>query len=169
MQSSFLPAGELLGPDCKIRSVVLTADPHLPSGEYSFIDLYCTDNTCDCRKTIIQIFHEEKLVSIVNYGWENPKFYLRWLNSTEDQDRKLAQEMSGLSIDFLSPNLVSEEGILLLVNHLLDQKWLAMLKGNYRLIRKTTKPDNIIRLPPKISRNAPCPCGSGKKYKTCCL
>jgi len=77
--------------------------------------------------------------------------------------------MSGLSIDFLSPNLVSEEGILLLVNHLLDQKWLAMLKGNYRLIRKTTKPDNIIRLPPKISRNAPCPCGSGKKYKTCCL
>ena len=22
---------------------------------------------------------------------------------------------------------------------------------------------------PKISRNAPCPCGSGKKYKKCCL
>lgn len=22
--------------------------------------------------------------------------------------------------------------------------------------------------PPKISRNAPCPCGSGKKYKKCC-
>ena len=21
----------------------------------------------------------------------------------------------------------------------------------------------------KISRNAPCPCGSGKKYKQCCL
>ncbi len=21
----------------------------------------------------------------------------------------------------------------------------------------------------KISRNAPCPCGSGKKYKKCCL
>ena len=22
---------------------------------------------------------------------------------------------------------------------------------------------------PKIRRNAPCPCGSGKKYKKCCL
>lgn len=22
--------------------------------------------------------------------------------------------------------------------------------------------------PPKIGRNAPCPCGSGKKYKKCC-
>lgn len=23
--------------------------------------------------------------------------------------------------------------------------------------------------PPKIGRNDPCPCGSGKKYKACCL
>jgi len=22
---------------------------------------------------------------------------------------------------------------------------------------------------PKIGRNSPCPCGSGKKYKKCCL
>lgn len=26
-----------------------------------------------------------------------------------------------------------------------------------------------IRLPPKVSRNAPCPCGSGRKHKHCCL
>lgn len=26
-----------------------------------------------------------------------------------------------------------------------------------------------IRLDPKIGRNDPCPCGSGKKYKKCCL
>jgi uncharacterized protein YecA (UPF0149 family) len=25
-----------------------------------------------------------------------------------------------------------------------------------------------VRPYPKISRNAPCPCGSGKKYKHCC-
>ena len=27
----------------------------------------------------------------------------------------------------------------------------------------------VIRLEPKIGRNDPCPCGSGKKYKKCCL
>jgi len=32
-----------------------------------------------------------------------------------------------------------------------------------RQIKPTT------RLEPKVSRNAPCPCGSGKKYKRCCL
>lgn len=25
-----------------------------------------------------------------------------------------------------------------------------------------------VKVPPKIGRNAPCPCGSGKKYKHCC-
>lgn len=29
--------------------------------------------------------------------------------------------------------------------------------------------DTIIREDPKISRNSPCPCGSGKKYKRCCM
>ncbi|WP_390884613.1 SEC-C metal-binding domain-containing protein [Aeromonas dhakensis] len=26
-----------------------------------------------------------------------------------------------------------------------------------------------IRAAPKIGRNDPCPCGSGKKFKQCCL
>ena len=167
MLSFFIPAGELLGPECQIRSIVLAADPYLPSGEYAFIDTYCTDNTCDCRKTIIQIFHNKKLVSIVSFGWENPKFYLRWLKSTRNHE--LAKEMSGVSIDFSSPDVVSSQGILVLINHLMDENWISKIKENYRLIRTTTKSDNIIRRAPKISRNAPCACGSGKKYKNCCL
>lgn len=31
-----------------------------------------------------------------------------------------------------------------------------------------SKPEPLI-LPPKIGRNDPCPCGSGKKYKKCCI
>ncbi|MBW1893780.1 MAG: YchJ family protein [Deltaproteobacteria bacterium] len=29
-------------------------------------------------------------------------------------------------------------------------------------------PDQFIRSTPKVGRNDPCPCGSGKKYKKCC-
>ncbi len=25
-----------------------------------------------------------------------------------------------------------------------------------------------VKIPPKVGRNEPCPCGSGKKYKKCC-
>ena len=28
---------------------------------------------------------------------------------------------------------------------------------------------SVVKTPPKVGRNAPCPCGSGKKYKKCCL
>nr|WP_308873307.1 SEC-C metal-binding domain-containing protein [Thiothrix subterranea] len=29
--------------------------------------------------------------------------------------------------------------------------------------------EQVIRAEPKIGRNEPCPCGSGKKYKKCCM
>jgi preprotein translocase subunit SecA len=29
-------------------------------------------------------------------------------------------------------------------------------------------PETIVRSEPKVGRNEPCPCGSGKKYKKCC-
>jgi len=31
------------------------------------------------------------------------------------------------------------------------------------------KPEPIRHLGPKVGRNDPCPCGSGKKYKSCCM
>jgi len=32
-----------------------------------------------------------------------------------------------------------------------------------------TKPEPIRHRGPKVGRNDPCPCGSGKKYKSCCM
>ena len=31
------------------------------------------------------------------------------------------------------------------------------------------KKESSVLLPTKVGRNAPCPCGSGKKYKKCCI
>ena len=33
----------------------------------------------------------------------------------------------------------------------------------------TRKPETFRREQPKVGRNDPCPCGSGKKYKNCCM
>ena len=35
--------------------------------------------------------------------------------------------------------------------------------------RKPGAPRTTRRLQPKTGRNAPCPCGSGKKFKKCCI
>lgn len=36
-------------------------------------------------------------------------------------------------------------------------------------VAKELHPETTIHTGPKIGRNDPCPCGSGKKYKKCCL
>ena len=35
-------------------------------------------------------------------------------------------------------------------------------------VEGTISPRTIVRSSPKVGRNDPCPCGSGKKYKHCC-
>jgi uncharacterized protein len=39
----------------------------------------------------------------------------------------------------------------------------------YWLERRAPQPTPMRRATPKVGRNDPCPCGSGKKYKHCCL
>jgi uncharacterized protein YecA (UPF0149 family) len=35
-------------------------------------------------------------------------------------------------------------------------------------IKRILRPPVPVKAPPRIGRNDYCPCGSGKKYKTCC-
>ena len=39
----FIPAGEIIGDAHQIRSVQIAQSPQLPDGEYSFIDMYCSE------------------------------------------------------------------------------------------------------------------------------
>ncbi len=43
------------------------------------------------------------------------------------------------------------------------------IDGDWKFIDGViVKPEPIVREAPKVGRNDPCPCGSGKKYKKCC-
>ena len=37
------------------------------------------------------------------------------------------------------------------------------------LVAGPVKVKTVVKIGPKVGRNAPCPCGSGKKYKNCCM
>jgi uncharacterized protein YecA (UPF0149 family) len=59
-----------------------------------------------------------------------------------------------------------------------DAEWLYTLeqwdkifdKEKQKELYKTEKSSRtVVRNAPKIGRNDPCPCGSGKKYKKCCM
>ena len=42
------------------------------------------------------------------------------------------------------------------------------LKNVNELDNDTTNKEPVVNTEPKVGRNDPCPCGSGKKYKQCC-
>ena len=131
---SFIPAGEIIGKKKhEVRTVVISDDPLLPDGEYSFLDLYCTDKKCDCRKAMFHVLHNGKLVSVVNYGWENEAYYRKWLRC--DRDDSMPQEMVGVKVDLMSPDLVSSDGIEALIRHLMSKEWQAKIKRYYILTR----------------------------------
>jgi len=46
----------------------------------------------------------------------------------------------------------------------------SFIKSNGRWLytKGEVKPDTVVRVGPKVGRNEPCLCGSGKKYKHCC-
>jgi len=125
----FIPAGEIIGEAHQVRTVSIKQSPQLPDGEYSFIDTYCDDPGCDCRKTMIQVMHNGKLVSVINYGWESATFYENWMGSNA-KDNPMPK-MHGASIDITSPDLVSMDSILALFNALLNDIWIAKFKCHY--------------------------------------
>jgi SEC-C motif domain protein len=41
-------------------------------------------------------------------------------------------------------------------------------EGSWVYVEGEVIPETVVREGPKVGRNDPCPCGSGKKYKKCC-
>ena len=50
-----------------------------------------------------------------------------------------------------------------------EHSYFKKIDGEWKFIDgKIENLDPYVREEPKIGRNDPCPCGSGKKYKKCC-
>ena len=129
---NFVPAGEIIGEEHRVRSVTLRDSPQLPDGDYTFIDMYCTDPKCDCRKTMIHVMHNDAHVATINFGWETQKFYHEWIGADLDEDMP---PLHGTTIDITSPNKVSPQGVLAFFNALLDQQWIAIIKSHYKAVK----------------------------------
>lgn len=78
---------------------------------------------------MIQVMHNGRLVSVINYGWESAIFYENWMGSSA-KDNPMPK-MHGASIDITSPDLVNRDGILALFNMLLNDIWIAKFKRHY--------------------------------------
>jgi hypothetical protein len=168
---------ELAEQETRTITMVRTGED-LPPGTYGLIESYCPDPACDCRRVMLNVAREEHLergyVATISYGF--------------DRDG----EMAGPFLDPLNPQSEYSEALLRVVTTaaLSDPQYVQRLERHYELVKRAASDvehpaymeirrelargeggTGFSFSPPKerVPRNAPCPCGSGKKYKQCCM
>jgi hypothetical protein len=156
------------------RSITLLSGyKKLPKGEYGFVESYCNDPKCDCRRVFLNVISpqfEGEILATINYGWEDIEFYKKWMMGPDYVDELKGPSLApGMKQSKLAKDLLE----LFKDEVLSDRNYVKRLKRHYEMFKESIKNKKQERLKneskEKIGRNAPCPCGSGKKYKNCCM
>ena len=111
--------------ECRVAYIWDNAQ--LPDDEYAFIELYCTDPTCDCQRVVINVMAVSswKHLATINYGFG------------KDDD------MAGPFLDPL--NRQSKYSVLLMdlfKSFLSDAAYTARLKRHYQQVKEALKDAN---------------------------
>ena len=108
---------------------------NLPNGKYTFLELYCNEPGCDCRRVIISVLREEtgwdKIWATIGYGWESLDFYRKWEGGYSDP-----MELKGPYLDSLNPQTKYSPVLLDLFRDLIESSdYVERLKRHYRMFR----------------------------------
>ena len=177
----FIPFYEI-EPDLAERETrtitIIRTQDDLPEASYALVESFCPDPACDCRRVLLNIACEEQLergyLATISYGFDRHA------------------EMAGPFLDRLNPQSEYSEALLELVtaSALSDPGYVERLEQHYRLVKQAaadmghpahvkiqeelSRGEGLPGFSPsarkeRVPRSAPCPCGSGKKYKQCCM
>lgn len=123
---------------------------------YNIFDSYCKNPLCDCTNITLVVLIEKgdiKQMGVIAYDYKTQELEIVENKICDDTKLKdiikiLFEEEKDINASF--------------------QKRHHMVREIFEAEQSRESFGSIIRKP-KITRNAPCPCGSGKKYKKCCM
>lgn len=136
------------------RALLVSGRKELPDGNYGFLELYCDEPGCDCRRVMIDVLREDtedKIWATLNYGWESVEFYRRWGRCSSD---RAARALQGPELDPLNPQTQYSRVLLESFRIFLLQSpdYVQRLKHHYQMFRDAVQRE----LPPQAktrSRN----------------
>ena len=76
------------------RTLIVGPNADLPPGEYAFIEFYCAEGGCDCRRVFLQVVSRERpqtVLASINFGWEKEGFYRRKLPFDPEAPRAITR------------------------------------------------------------------------------
>ena len=127
------------------RCVTVTQRQDLPDGEYGFVELYCDEPGCDCRRVMIDVLRSEtgwsKIWASISFGWESPDFYRKWGGAGSDPI-----EIKGPSLDPLNPQTQYSSALLNLFRFLIQSPdYVERLKRHYQMFRGSVEKGLVSR------------------------
>ena len=160
-------------PDNLSAIQMYTAEPgsDLPEGVYAFLELYCCNQECDCEKVIIEVAKQsafglgyfeipDEATAVLEYTWKQP-----------------LSEHNPCFSDQVVPSEHAAAARRALVDYIqIDPGYNKELSMRYTRMKENKAPEpfgpistTYLRKSSKTGRNDPCLCGSGRKYKKCCI
>lgn len=111
-------------------------DRDLPQGEYFFLESFCNDKDCDCRRAFINIIHNDEVLATIGYGWESVDYYRKWLGF-EDDDLIKPKDVKGPVLELTGHHTKHSEKLLELFKDtmLKDQVFIERLEKHYRMFK----------------------------------
>jgi len=140
----------------EIRTVTVPpSNPlHLPAGEYGFLELYCNEPGCDCRRVIFCVIARDgmSVQAFIGWGWEDIEFYRRWFRGGSQAE---VIAVKGPALNVGSPRTPSGPALVELVRNVLltDPAYVERIKRHYAMVRaQVEKPKKPGRRRPKKKR-----------------
>jgi hypothetical protein len=128
---------EIAEKETRIVTIFQSDKSHLPRGEYAFLEMFCDEPGCDCRRVFFFVMSSPKknVEAVICYGWESPDFYAKWLH---DDDPHTITELMGPALNIGSPQSSLAPAILKLVRDVLlrDPAYIGRIKEHYRMFRE---------------------------------
>jgi hypothetical protein len=107
----------------------------VPAGQYGFVESYCTDPTCDCRRVLLNVLRKDQgIVAVVSLGFDRNG------------------PMPGPFLDPLNPQAPYAGNLLRLMCEIVlsDPAYVARLERHYRMVKeKLAKPGSPGKKPKK--------------------
>jgi hypothetical protein len=123
----------------EVRVAIILEDTEIPKGEYAFVEWYCDEDNCDCRRVLIQVLERStrgKVWATINYGWEEPAFYAKRIGL-----KSMAEDMAGPMLDPINPQTKYAPALLELFEMILqDPAYVERLKRHYAMFKGAQPP-----------------------------
>lgn len=128
---------ELAERETRSITVVPRSGSGLSPGEYGFLEAYCDEPGCDCRRVMFTVIARDRtgIQAVIAWGWEDLDFYRRWFKYGKEAD---ARELKGPALNWGSPATKLAPALLELVRNVLlqDPEYITRIKRHYQMFRE---------------------------------